>query len=425
MTRTALASPYLEWAKLQSAAPWNLADERRAPRDARRHRRLARTRCRWPARMPTATLRCSNASPRTTDVRPVAGRHRHRLLDGELPGAGGAGRTGRRGADRAAHVRAAAPGRRRTSAPSVTRFDRRPPDGFGLDADAVDCRHHAAHARRRAGESAQPVEPAGPEPGTLRADRRRRRPRRCAGDGRARSISTRSSTDPPGSCVHLGPAFVSTSSLTKVYGLSALRCGWVIADAGLVHRIWRLNDLYGNVQPFVMDCARRGGVRPSAGSCRAVTCPARRSITPRSRRGRPDASDLAFTMPAWGTTICAPADARRRRTAVRRAAYASTRCRSCPVDSSSSPTTCASRCAPRRQRSPKVCADGARAGLGLAPRAGAKSIAGGGVAALARRWHGLITAMAEASWPSISARATDALTNRLAQCAGSAIARSE
>lgn len=43
----------------------------------------------------------------------------------------------------------------------------------------------------------------------------------------------------------LGPEFVVTSSLTKVYGLSGLRAGWVLAEPGLAERIWRLNDLMG------------------------------------------------------------------------------------------------------------------------------------------------------------------------------------
>ena len=43
----------------------------------------------------------------------------------------------------------------------------------------------------------------------------------------------------------LGPQFVVTSSLTKVYGLSGLRCGWVIAEPALAERMWRLNDLFG------------------------------------------------------------------------------------------------------------------------------------------------------------------------------------
>ena len=47
----------------------------------------------------------------------------------------------------------------------------------------------------------------------------------------------------------LGPQFVVTSSLTKVYGLSGLRCGWVIAEPELAERMWRLNDLFGVNQP--------------------------------------------------------------------------------------------------------------------------------------------------------------------------------
>ncbi|HEY2177209.1 MAG TPA: pyridoxal phosphate-dependent aminotransferase [Caulobacteraceae bacterium] len=41
---------------------------------------------------------------------------------------------------------------------------------------------------------------------------------------------------------------IVTSSLTKAYGLSGLRCGWIIAPRALAARMRRLNDLYG-VQP--------------------------------------------------------------------------------------------------------------------------------------------------------------------------------
>jgi aspartate/methionine/tyrosine aminotransferase len=47
------------------------------------------------------------------------------------------------------------------------------------------------------------------------------------------------------SAFHLGPEFVTTGSLTKAYGLSGLRCGWILAEAGLARRIWRMNDLFG------------------------------------------------------------------------------------------------------------------------------------------------------------------------------------
>ena len=46
----------------------------------------------------------------------------------------------------------------------------------------------------------------------------------------------------------LGDCFVCTSSLTKVYGLSGLRCGWVLAEPQLAERIWRLNELFGVAQ---------------------------------------------------------------------------------------------------------------------------------------------------------------------------------
>jgi aspartate/methionine/tyrosine aminotransferase len=38
---------------------------------------------------------------------------------------------------------------------------------------------------------------------------------------------------------------IATSSLTKVYGLSGLRCGWVVAQPELIEVMWRLNDLFG------------------------------------------------------------------------------------------------------------------------------------------------------------------------------------
>lgn len=69
-------------------------------------------------------------------------------------------------------------------------------------------------------------------------------------------------TPPQRSAVHLGPAFVCTNSLTKVYGLSGLRCGWVLAEPALVRRMVRLNDLFGVNQAhpaerlacFAFDC---------------------------------------------------------------------------------------------------------------------------------------------------------------------------
>ncbi len=46
------------------------------------------------------------------------------------------------------------------------------------------------------------------------------------------------------SAFHLGNHFLVTNSLTKAYGLSGLRCGWILAEPALAERIWRLNDLF-------------------------------------------------------------------------------------------------------------------------------------------------------------------------------------
>ena len=49
------------------------------------------------------------------------------------------------------------------------------------------------------------------------------------------------------SSFHLGPNFVVTSSLTKAYGLSGIRCGWILAQPELVQRMWQVVDFtYGS-----------------------------------------------------------------------------------------------------------------------------------------------------------------------------------
>ena len=75
--------------------------------------------------------------------------------------------------------------------------------------------------------------------------------------GMARSVGARVLVDEvyldavytaaPKSSYHLGPEFVGTSSLTKVYGLSGLRCGWILAEPDLARAMWRLNDLFASI----------------------------------------------------------------------------------------------------------------------------------------------------------------------------------
>jgi aspartate/methionine/tyrosine aminotransferase len=50
----------------------------------------------------------------------------------------------------------------------------------------------------------------------------------------------------PRTSFHLGNEFVVTSSLTKAFGLSGLRCGWIFAEPELAQRMWLLNDLFAS-----------------------------------------------------------------------------------------------------------------------------------------------------------------------------------
>jgi aspartate/methionine/tyrosine aminotransferase len=57
----------------------------------------------------------------------------------------------------------------------------------------------------------------------------------------------------PASAISLGPEFVVTSSVTKGYGLSGLRCGWIFAEPQLTERVRRLDDIFAASAPNVME----------------------------------------------------------------------------------------------------------------------------------------------------------------------------
>jgi aspartate/methionine/tyrosine aminotransferase len=53
----------------------------------------------------------------------------------------------------------------------------------------------------------------------------------------------------PRSSVHLGPEFIATTSLTKGYGLSGLRCGWILAEPDLAQQMRLLRDIFDGIGP--------------------------------------------------------------------------------------------------------------------------------------------------------------------------------
>jgi aspartate/methionine/tyrosine aminotransferase len=67
--------------------------------------------------------------------------------------------------------------------------------------------------------------------------------------------------DAPPVAASLGPQFITTSSLTKSYGLSGLRCGWVLCEPELAERMRRLNDLFGVVGSMPSDALSAAAFR--------------------------------------------------------------------------------------------------------------------------------------------------------------------
>jgi aspartate/methionine/tyrosine aminotransferase len=107
----------------------------------------------------------------------------------------------------------------------------------------------------------------------------------------------------PPSAIHLGAVFLTTNSLTKVYGLSALRCGWITADADFVARAWRLADLYGNVQPFAPEwlACRAFDYLPALRDRARHLLTENRALLNEWLQSR---SDITAIAPPYGTTVC-------------------------------------------------------------------------------------------------------------------------
>jgi hypothetical protein len=125
----------------------------------------------------------------------------------------------------------------------VRRFPRRFEDGYAVDPEAVEA---AVTPRTRLVVVTNLHNPSGvrTDDATLA---------RVAGIARSRGarllvdeVYLEALFDPAvRSGFHLGPGIVATGSLTKAYGLSGLRCGWVLAEPELAARMWRIDDLHG------------------------------------------------------------------------------------------------------------------------------------------------------------------------------------
>lgn len=131
---------------------------------------------------------------------------------------------------------------------SITRFDRCFDDGYRLDPEAVRA---AITPRTRLIVVTNPHNPTGVVASEAAMDEvggiAERHGARVlvdevyldtAGDGPVRPAAARS------------PVFITTSSLTKSYGLSGLRCGWVVADPVVAEAARRARDIVDGTGSF-------------------------------------------------------------------------------------------------------------------------------------------------------------------------------
>jgi len=182
----------------------------------------------------------------------------------------------------------------------VTRFDRPFEESFAVDPEAVA---RALTPRTRLVVLTNLHNPSGVriDDATLTA----------VGEA-ARSVGARVLVDeayldavfdePARPALHLGPTFVVTSSLTKVYGLSGLRCGWILAEPSLARQIWRLDDLFANHTPHLalQLSARALSHLPAFRREARERLDAHRTLVDQFLAGR---DDLAVVRPQHGTIL--------------------------------------------------------------------------------------------------------------------------
>jgi aspartate/methionine/tyrosine aminotransferase len=135
---------------------------------------------------------------------------------------------------------------------SIVRFDRPAADGFAVDPERVKA---AVTARTRAIVVTTPHNPTGVSiPDETLAALGRIAARAGAVllvDEVYRDVAAETCGAPP--AARLGEAIVTTSSLTKSYGLAGLRCGWAIASPTLAQRIRRARDVVDGTGAFPPD----------------------------------------------------------------------------------------------------------------------------------------------------------------------------
>ena len=182
----------------------------------------------------------------------------------------------------------------------VTRFDRRFEDGYRLDPEAI---RHAVTPRTRLIVITNTHNPTG----VMAREEDLDEVGRVAEEVGARVLVDEVYLDSvPGPArrpaAARAPVFITTSSLTKSYGLAGLRCGWVIASPDVAERVHRARDIVDGTGSFPAE-------RLSALAFAHLDCLAARArsiLDPNLARVRAflaTRGDLACVQPDGGTTV--------------------------------------------------------------------------------------------------------------------------
>ena len=132
----------------------------------------------------------------------------------------------------------------------TVRFDRVFDDGFALDPDRV---RHAMTPRTRVIVITSPHNPTGVTADPAALDEIGAIAERAGAHVIVDEVykDVTGARTPPAAT--RGDVFVTTTSLTKSYGLSSLRAGWIIASPSLTYRVRRANDVVDGTGSIVAE----------------------------------------------------------------------------------------------------------------------------------------------------------------------------
>jgi aspartate/methionine/tyrosine aminotransferase len=96
--------------------------------------------------------------------------------------------------------------------------------------------------------------------------------------------------------------FLITSSLTKAYGLSGLRCGWILAPKELATRMWRIHDIHSGTYSYPAELLSRIAFAKLPGISARMKCmlEQNRSLLREFLASR---NDLDYFWPEYGTIV--------------------------------------------------------------------------------------------------------------------------